>query len=191
MSTESRIISKLNTLIQSGISLESETFYIMGQIRKFLEHTFKNDRKIWEMEYPTLSLFNDWILHNHLNGTGARRKLDEYARYLIKSNNKRDPFELMKNITLFLDLKKDLEKFCLNYKLESDLLNSRNWRIFIRLLIEILKDFPLVGVGDCYINKFYIKNTTNNDVVTFVVNSSDGLHGEYQIDFEILADELH
>lgn len=186
---KSKIILKLDELISKGINSEPEVYYIIGQSRKYLEQEFPV-KAFREKEYPTLSLFEDWILHSMLDGPGAQRKLSEYAAHLKKANGERKPFDLMTNISIFADLKTDLLKFCSTYGLSSKFLLKNSWKKFLILLIEILKDIPLFGGKGCYINKFVIKDDDSSDSITFVVNSSDGLHGEYQIDFKIIS-ELH
>lgn len=186
---KSKIIQKLNTLISRGIATEPEVYYIIGQSRKYLEVEF-SDKTSREKEYPTLSLFENWVLHSKLEGTGAQKKLREYAEYLRKEGGKREPFDLMINISIFADLKTDLQKFCSAYGLNPNFLTKNSWKKFLLLLIEILKDLPLFGSKGCYINKFVIKDENSSDFITFVVDSTDGLHGEYQIDFKIIA-ELH
>lgn len=186
---KSKIIQKLNALISKGIATEPEVYYLIGQSRKYLEEEF-SDKTSREKEYPTLSLFEDWVLHSKLEGTGAQKKLSEYAAFLLKKDGKREPFDLMTNISLFADLKSDLHKFCSTHGVNSGFLTKNPWKKFLRLLIEVLKDLRLCGGNGCYIKSFVIKDEDTKDYVTFVVDSVDGIHGEYQIDFKILSD-LH
>lgn len=186
---KSQIIQKLNALISKGITTEPEVYYLIGQSRKYLEEELPN-KTSREKEYPTLSLFEDWVLHNKLEGISAQKKLSEYAALLIKEDGKREPFDLMSNISMFADLNTDLQKFCSAYGLNPKFLSKNSWKKFLLSLIEVLKDLPLFGGKGCYISKFVIKNEDSSDFITFVVKSTDGVHGEYQIDFKIIA-ELH
>jgi hypothetical protein len=184
---KSAIIQKINAIILNGISTEAEVYYIIGQSRKFLEEEFPSDRTR-ETEYPTLTLFEDWVLHSKLTRSRAQKKLEEYAKHLLKEDGERDPFKLMTNISMFSDLMVDLNKFCSNYNVSETLLLKKTWKKFLFLLIEILKDIPLINDKGCYINKFVIKDNDISDCVTFEVYCTDGVRGTYQIDFKIIAE---
>jgi len=181
----SRIIEKLNKLIHMGINTEEKVYYLIGQSRKYLESE-KETKAEREKEYPTLSLIEDWILHPKLEGSGAQNKLKEYAEHLKKPMG--DPFKFLEKFSLFPDLKKDMEKFCLNYDLNTKFLQKPRWNKFIELLIEILIDLPLEGKENTFIKKFQFKQDDNPKTISILVIDDDGIHGQYSIDKKILTE---
>ncbi|TSC72629.1 MAG: hypothetical protein G01um101438_346 [Parcubacteria group bacterium Gr01-1014_38] len=139
------IIEKLNKRLAEGINRESDVVYLFVEIRKLFEH---DDLP----QYPQLRFYGDWVVHTKLSRI---RRDGALAEYLGRINDavdiKRQGGE-EQNVTtqitnaMSLDrLREEMVTFFQERSLDSRLLEVGQWRNFIKWLISILIDTPLVA----------------------------------------------
>ena len=184
---KSRIIDKINETLAKDNYNEKDVYYVIGQSRKYLESCYplRDDR---ENKYPTLSLFEDWILHSKLCGKGAQKKLKEYSDFFAKYSNNTSKF-MTEGFILFKELKSDLLIFCKDSNINTNfLIEKQKWQIFLQSLVEILKDLPLEGEG--VINSFKFEDQiiiTDRTAVSFTITYQNGVTGHFAIDLDLLS----
>jgi len=136
------IVEKLKEFLQKhkAFTEECEVIYLMVEIRKILDYGGNS--------YKTLRFYCNWVLHNELSREKTTKLLSDIFEQNI--DIKKDGHENARNIksigTDFFKLntfKNELEKFLKNHDLPMNLLN-KNWWTFGRLLLEIIKDCPVV-----------------------------------------------
>ena len=113
---------------------ECQVFYIMGQIRKFLEANFpdKGERK-----YPLLLFYGNWVLHPKICNV---KVIEEKLEKIGKDHNEQMDFVSLEN------LRHQLKNFSAEFDLSTDVFkNDKKWEKFKCLLYDILVDVPLEG----------------------------------------------
>ena len=138
------IIEKLENALTDQIENECQVIYILTRASKILDI---NDQR---QKYSTINFYRNWSVHAVLSqGSTASfisPKFDPHiditkgghdiAKDLISAN---ESFFKLK------DLKNELRLFCEEYGLPTELFdNANNWRAFMELLLEIIKDCPIV-----------------------------------------------
>lgn len=135
------IIEKLNEFLIRHPILDEEchVIYLLVEIRKILEYERKS--------YKTLQFYCNWVLHKELSyekTTKLLLKIFEPNVDLQKSGheNARNVKSVGRDFFVLKTFRKELEVFLKNHKLPIDLLN-KNWWVFGKLLLEIIKDCPV------------------------------------------------
>lgn len=178
---------KLEKILQKDLKQECEVFYIVAQIRKYFETIYPN-RTDREEKYPTFFLIADWILHPSLNRTSALRKIQEFEDFFRKHKSDQ-MFNFMESgFTLFKDLKKDIEKIFIALQLNNSIFTDRKkWLNFVELLIEILKDLPLLSKGTIRSFKFDEGFVVDDKkAVSFTIHFADGSSKSFTMDLELV-----
>lgn len=157
-----QILEKLNKHISNGINREADVVYLLVQIRKILER-----EKIKE-KFRSLNLYCDWMLHANITKNGTRNqildRIEEVINLLENLGDKNNQDEIIKKIDEAISFDKfyiDLKSFFTEKKLI--FFTDEKYIILLRLLIEILKDTPLVAEGD----RFNFSFTSGNDIHSF------------------------
>jgi len=138
---ESIIETKLTKLLESGIDTEEKTLYLLAEIRK-VRNKQSEDKTI-------LDLYADWVLHIELNSSNFHHKLLHKIDASIEEGMclediKNTIYNADSDFFKLKDLKNELEKFLKNRLLSYDLTNNnKNWRLFVKNLLEILKEGSL------------------------------------------------
>ena len=138
-------VDKLRDFLNRHLLLtdECEAIFIMVQIRKILD--------CGRNPYRTLRFYCNWALHNELSQERTTRLLFHLLDPCI--DGKKGGHDNARNIKLYNSdffklntLKKELKDFIKEYTLPADLLKNKNWWKFARLLLEIIKESPVVFV---------------------------------------------
>jgi len=139
---EKDITNKLQSFLQnhSAFKEECEAVYLLVEIRKILEYGGNY--------YKTLRFYCNWVLHKELNQERTTKLLSDIFETNIDFG--KCGYENACNIKSvgadFFKLdkfKKELKKFFKDKRLPMDLLN-KNWWTFRKLLLEIIKDCPVI-----------------------------------------------
>jgi len=129
---EDEIITKLNTILSKSITEECQVFYIIGQIRKLIEHLNHRGSK----RYLLLKAYCNWVLHVKICDKS------QFGKILEKADN--DP-DKMSNFVRLEHLKYELSNFLKEFKLLNNIMiETERWEDFRDLLYEILIDTPFI-----------------------------------------------
>lgn len=139
------IIEKLNKHLEEGIKREADVVYLLIEIRKLFEHD--------ELpQYPQLRFYGDWIVHTKLSRIRRNGALAEYLKRINHAVAVQRQGGATQNLNtqitdaISLDrLRDEMTTFFTERSLDSHLLEVSRWRSFIKLLISILIDIPLVA----------------------------------------------
>lgn len=178
---------KLRQSVQKGFRQENEVFYLIAQIRKYLELIYPK-RIDGELKYPTFSLIADWILHPYLDRKLAINKLQEFEVF-FRAHKSDQMFNFMESgFTLFKDLKKDFEKIFSLLQLNNETITDRKkWLKFVSLLIEILKDLPLLSKGTIKSFKFDEGFFVDDkQAVSFTIHFTEGGSKSFTMDLNLV-----
>lgn len=137
---------------------ECEVIYLMVEIRKILEVENKS--------YKTLRFYCNWVLHTKLcqeKTTGTLSEIFENSVNLKKDahRNAKNLKSVGVNFFKLNILKKELKDFFKNKELPMELLN-KNWWSFAKLLLEIIKDRPVIFTPN-KIKKLVITKLSNKE----------------------------
>ena len=182
-----KIEFKLQQAVQRGFKKESDVFYVIAQIRKYFELIYPNKVE-GELKYPTFYLIADWILHSSLDRKLALKKIQEFEAF-FKDHQSDQMFNFMKSgFTLFKDLKKDMEKIFATLQLNNFIFSNRKeWLKFVGLLIEILKDLPLLSKGKIKSFKFDEGFFVGDKrAVSFTIHFADCSSKSFTMDLELV-----
>lgn len=157
-----QILEKLNIHISNGINKEADVIYLLVQIRKILEREKLKD------EYSTLDLYCDWVLHPDIKNTNKSGQiLDKIERAVFlldtHNSNKEEIASSINEAISFVNFHKNLKNFFIRNKLT--FFTDKNYTILLTLLIEILKDIPLLSKH----KKFNFSFTSGKEVNSFNV----------------------
>ncbi len=157
-----QILEKLNKHISNGIDREADVVYLLVQIRKLLERDKEGGK------FRSLDLYCDWILHAdicwNINRNQILDRIEEVINLLETSGDKDNQGEIIKKINEAISFDKfyvDLKSFFTEKNLV--FFSDEKYIILLRLLLEILKDIPLIAKN----NRFKFSFTSGNDVHSF------------------------
>ena len=135
------IIKKLKKFLQNHLKFkdESEVVYLMAEIRKILD--FKRG------SYKILRFYCNWVLHNKLDESSKDLSKKFESNIDFTKSEKEIAREMNSKHADFLklnDFKNELKDFFENYNLPLDLINQKNWVVFIKLLLNIVNYLIMV-----------------------------------------------
>lgn len=140
--TRRDIVKKLRKFLLNHPTFkeECELVYLMVEIRKILDYGSNS--------YKTLRFYCNWVLHKELSQEKTTKLLSDIFEtniHLKKGGreNARKIKSIGKGFFKLDKFKKELKEFFKDNHLPMDLLN-KNWWIFGKLLLEIIKDSPVV-----------------------------------------------
>lgn len=143
------IIDKLNKFLSSRNSLseENHVVYLMVEIRKILDH---NREEIEKEKYKLLRFYCDWIVHTKKDKISKQIKEmmeDIYEEIINRESligNRSYEFKITK-FYYFNELKEEIDFFFKENKLNLSLLKNKNWVEFIKTLVKVLSDQPIIN----------------------------------------------
>lgn len=175
------IIEKLNRHLTEGIIREADVVYLLVEIRKLLDH----GRPSLHHRYPQLRFYADWVVHTELSRISRGSALYEYLKRIndavavyIQKNNEQDMLKKITNAISLDRIKDEMTTFFQEGGLDGHLLEVAQWRNFIKLLISILTDSPLLAPNKPDFNlveQFSFKlNAKSTHVAGFEILCRDG-----------------
>jgi hypothetical protein len=140
------ILNKIHRELDYKIDTEPKVIYLFVEIRKFLDSCNSKTKN----KYPNLYFFCDWVLHIQMDRSPTQEILKRFEKIVNGQKNIKDISKVFINrevdFYMFYDLKEELIYFLqennLPYKKIKD---NVDWPIFRKLLVEILKECPLVS----------------------------------------------
>jgi hypothetical protein len=140
---QSSILDKLSSHLATGIEREADVVYLLIELGKYLEQEQPSGR------YPLLRFYRNWVAHSWIgNQKLARHIPTELNKAIAAYSLTRDERLVIGRINKAISMKRlrsELEGFLEETKLPTDVVESeREWRTFVRLLVAILADVPLV-----------------------------------------------
>jgi len=142
MTSRNDIVEKLRKFLLNHPTLkeECEVVYLMVEIRKILDHGSNS--------YKTLRFYCNWVLHKELSQEKTTKLLSDIFETNIDfkeggRENARKIKSVGRNFFKLDKFKKELKEFFKDNHLPMDLLN-KNWWTFGKLLLEIIKECPIV-----------------------------------------------
>jgi hypothetical protein len=164
------VIEKLNRELKKNIKDECQIIYILSRVRKILEI---NDQK---GKYKLLNLYCNWVLHNKLDRKNTTVLLADLFEQDIdcQKGGKENAIRIKSNHSNFFklsSLKQELGNFFKDHNLSFDLSN-KNWLIFVRLLLEIIKDCPIIFSSNKLRQLELVKNNFGDFCYKFSINGS-------------------
>ena len=159
-----KILEKLNKELKRDITEECQVVYILSRIRKMLEMKNQKDK------YKLLNFYCNWSLHVNLKYKKTAQIIsDMFDRDIDCSESANDIAHRMKfNQAAFFklnDFKNDLKKFFEDNDLSLSLLNkNKQWIKFVKLLLEIIEDCPVICIeSSTKISKIELTKNMNGD----------------------------
>lgn len=141
------IITKLNNHLCLGIKQESDVVYTFVQIRKIMELEKTKDH------YPKLDLYSDWVLHTHIDRakkTGQILNNINLAIVALEDPDGVDYPRAIANINEAISLAKlyqEMKTFFAINNLNKEIFTQDKWKDFAGLLVNVLRDVPLIASG--------------------------------------------
>lgn len=142
---QEKIIKKLNVELSKDIKNECQVVYILSQIRKLLDIRGTGS-------YRLIRFYCNWSLHVGLDKPRTTKIISEkFDRYIDITKNGKYIINKIKsecpNFFKLNDFKDELKRFFQNNNLPLNLLNkNKNWIKFIKFLLEIIGECPVVCV---------------------------------------------
>ena len=164
------IIEKLDKELRRDIKEECQVVYILSRVRKILEIKNQNEK------YKLLKFYCNWTLHSKLDRKSTtvllknlfEQDIDckkvgkENARLLISKHS--DFFKLS-------NLRQELGGFIKDNDLQFDWI-TKNWSPFIKILLEIIKECPIIFDSDKLRQLELIKDDNGDYCYKFSITGS-------------------
>jgi hypothetical protein len=147
------IIEKLARHLDAGIQGEADVVYLLIEVGKYLEHERPTDR------YPLLRFYRNWVAHSWIGNLKLAQHIptelnNAIAAYSLTKDDRLAIGWINKAISM-KRLRSELEEFLEETKLPTDVVGvEAAWRTFVRFLVGILADVPLVFKGFDHIENF-------------------------------------
>ena len=136
------IQSKIQDLLQSRISKESEVVYLLIQLRK-LDQSKLDEQKIL---LKNLEMFFDWVAHPELSKKAAGKDFLKRLNHVVKNfllGEDSSPYSFLE--LNFINFRRDLNDYLLESNLDNSLcLYDHKWSEFIRLYTGVILDCPII-----------------------------------------------
>lgn len=133
------ICTKMQSLMNDGITMECHVVYLLTCIRKILEQEDPNS------QFDLLKFYCDWALHSKLKGRTAQSVLahfnEGHASLIDAQSNLPIPIQ---NISKFSDLINDIKEFLQTHSVSLPDYSSSDWSRFIFLYASVVEDCPLI-----------------------------------------------
>lgn len=135
------ILEKLAKILNSGIDSEEKTVYLFVEIHKI--------RKLDSEAKSYLDFFRDWLVHDEISYKPATdfflNKFEEHVSGLDTKKITHDFILQESDFFKFINLRTELRNFFVTNSLSSNLTDDNSyWLRFVRLLVEILKECPVL-----------------------------------------------
>lgn len=136
------IVEKINRELKNEIIEECHVVFILSRMRKVLEI---NNQK---SKYELINFYSNWVLHSKLDGPSTIRIIKNIFEQDIdcaksaKENANKIKIS-NKKFFVFSNLKQQMDDFFNEYNLSVGLLNN-NWTLFVKLLLDIIKECPII-----------------------------------------------
>jgi len=159
---QSSILEKLSAHLEAGIRREADVVYLLVEVGKYLEHERPTDR------YPLLRFYRNWVAHSWIGNLKLAQHIptelnNAIATYGLTKDD-RPAISWVNRAISMKRLRSELEGFLEETKLPTDVVKSESdWRTFIRLLVGILADVPLVFKGFDHIKRFAFTELDQRD----------------------------
>ena len=139
------IISKIANQINSGITTEAETVYLLAEVRKLMEQdNAAND-------YPYLNFHCNWVLHSKLSFRFPQGILSQFleAHFHLKAgaelSDLPEPLRSqVDRISKMEDFRNELNAFLQSHNISSLDHAYDGWARFLDLYVRVIQDVPLV-----------------------------------------------
>lgn len=143
---KSSILDKISKELDSGIYTEPKTLYLLSEIRKYIDHCGEIEKN----KYPNLYFFCNWALHIQMDKAPAKRILKRFEKIVEKHKKLEKISQTFRekeiDFYMFYSLKEEFIKFLKENSLPyENFENNIDWPTFRKLLVEILKECPLVN----------------------------------------------
>lgn len=141
---QSSLLDILRAHMSNGITRESDVVYLFIEIGKYLEHERGH-------RYPLLRFYRNWVAHSWIGRLGLAgeipREVDEAVGDGVATKVEQVVLRVNNAISM-KRLESELSDFLTATRVSVRLRSSeREWRMFLRLLVGILADVPLVFRG--------------------------------------------
>lgn len=139
---QDEITRKLDSILAQDVNNECQVIYVLSRIRKILENNKQKNK------FRFLNLYCNWVLHNKLDHKNTTVLLaDLFGKDIDNKKGGRENARiLISNHSDFFNLsslRRELDGFLRDNHLSSEMLN-RNWEQFSKLLLEIIKESPII-----------------------------------------------
>lgn len=133
-----------NLLLQDEFTIRDITF-LFSELRKIIERD--------KLDLPTLKFYLDWALHSQKDYFKSEIKLylrDIYSNAVkhIKNPFSFEYYKKTADLIYFEALKKELKNVLVKYELSQKILEGEVWLNFIRAIVKLLEEQPLVNPID-------------------------------------------
>ncbi len=133
------ICTKMQSLINDGITMECHVVYLLTCIRKILEQEEPNS------EFDLLKFYCDWALHSKLQRRTAQSVLAHFNEGHASLIDTQPNLPMaIQNISKFSDLIKDIKEFLQAHSVTLSDYSSSDWSKFISLYASVVEDCPLI-----------------------------------------------
>lgn len=136
-----RIRDKIDLAIKRNGAEDTFLFFLFSQVRVILE------KKKQKINYPHLSMVCDWYLHSEIDRSKEGYKIIEKIGKLIINNiTNTDTENLIRGISRTFGmnkLKNELKDFFVSYKINTIIVEDKNWERVIINIANDLKDIPI------------------------------------------------
>jgi hypothetical protein len=141
------IISKLHSLVlnRQPFSEESQVVYFMVEIRKILERECGEETNL---SYPLIKFYCDWVLHTEKTKITPEIKeiinrIDSEIPVIGEVADRQQISQALSFIRMS-ELAEELKRFFYNFGIPPTTIDEPNWTSFVKLLISILVDQPII-----------------------------------------------
>lgn len=190
------VLKKLDRIIKKGLNDEPSVVYTLVEIRKYLEGLSPQN----SIQYPNLYFYCNWVMHIKMDHSPAKKILRRFETYLnhnVNSKIRVNQKKVLNSISnsfiineakfyLLTDLKNEMKKFFIENNLPTDMFNGKQWTRFMYLLVEILRDCPLVSDSGMVYRFSYEKGVDKQ--IRFRVNIKN--LGSFKITLKDRTDEF-
>lgn len=136
------IVEKLDRHFSEGIKREADVVYTLVELRKLL------DQKVSAKDYPVIRFYANWVVHTNLSHPndvleGFLRHID-FAMMLNKVGTAAAVKRWVYRAISVRQLQVELWDFSRSLGLDSKIFHDSQWPNFLRNLVPILIDTPLI-----------------------------------------------
>lgn len=154
------IIGKLDAHLRSGIAREADVVYLLVEIGKYLERRHDEGAPFPEAKkFPLLGFYRNWVAHSWIGKTEATGTLPQdldtaLALWVVRGDRERAISMIEAAITMER-LRNEVRTFCSSADIDRSLSEDDDaWATYLRLLIAVLADVPLVFSGFRFLRTF-------------------------------------
>ena len=177
--------SEIEEICANGNLNKSNVIHLLSNLRQIIEeHTAQS-------QYPVLNLYCNWVLHPIISGSNtAFRILEQLTDAMIAHNSDQGTQwindAVIEGMQLHV-LQLEILEFSRKYNIAVEILKSEFfWRVFAKILLDILCDKPLVfpkklkdkakDIHDRIVIKAHMSGNMVNGVMSVWFENIDGKH---------------